>query len=204
MSIWSDHRDEFVECGCTAKSILSCVYAEFVVAAAKVLDERVTLNDHRLGAVRLQAAHRPQPCFQPAVITLNPVVRILDRVVQRPRQQLLDHVRQRRGPVGDDLFRFAMHGDRDHGERARRGDITPGRDEHVDDLAVSVDSSVHVASHAGNFDIGLVDEPAPPDGMAKGSRRVDQQRCEPLHPAVQREVVDLDAAFPEQFFQVSV
>ena len=60
----------------------------------------------------------------------------------------------------DDLFRFAMPGDRGHEERARRSDITPDRDEHVNDLAVSVDSAVHIAPHADDFDVCLVDEPA--------------------------------------------
>jgi hypothetical protein len=154
------------------------VDAEFVVAAAKVLDERVTCDDRSRGAVSLQTAHRPQPCFQPAVVTLDPVVRILDRVVQRLRHYLFDHVRQRRGPVGDDLFRFAMSGDRRGEERARRSDVPTDRDEHVDHLAVSVESAVHVAPHAGNLDVRLVNEPALADSMAARSRRVDQQRCE--------------------------
>jgi hypothetical protein len=34
--------------------------------------------------------------------------------------------------------------------------------------------------------------------------RVDQQRCEPLHPPVDRDMIDSDAAFGEQFFDVSV
>ena len=33
-----------------------------------------------------------------------------------------------------------------------------------------------------DLDVGLIDEPASADGMAARSRRVDQQRCEPLHP----------------------
>ena len=50
---------------------------ELVLAAAQVLDERVTFDDHRRGAVGPQAARRPQPRFQPAVIALDPVARIL-------------------------------------------------------------------------------------------------------------------------------
>ena len=74
---------------------------------------------------------------------------------------------------------------------------------HVDDLAVSVDGPVHVAPHAGNLHVGLVDEPASPDGMTAGPRGVDQQGCEPLHPAMQRDVIHhLDAAFGEEFLQV--
>ena len=82
--------------------------AELVVATSHVLDERVALDDHCRGVVGLQAAHRPQPCSQPSVIALDPIVRILDRVVQRVRQQVVDDVRQGRSAVGDDLFRLAM------------------------------------------------------------------------------------------------
>jgi DNA-binding transcriptional ArsR family regulator len=50
-----------------------CSGAEFVVAAAHVLDECVTSDDHCRGAVGLQSAHRPQPCFQPFVVALDTV-----------------------------------------------------------------------------------------------------------------------------------
>jgi hypothetical protein len=43
--------------------------------------------------------HRPQPRFQSAVATLDPVVRMPERVVQRLRQQFFDHVRERGGAV---------------------------------------------------------------------------------------------------------
>lgn len=93
MPTCSEHRREFVERGGTAKTILSCFDAEFVEAAAQILDERVTFGDHRRGAVGLQSAHRPQPCFQPSVVTFDPVVRILGLVVRGLRQQLFDDIR---------------------------------------------------------------------------------------------------------------
>jgi hypothetical protein len=37
-----------------------------------------------------------------------------------------------------------------------------------------------------------------------GPRRFGQQRCEPDHPAVDGDVVDLDAAFGEQLLDVAV
>jgi hypothetical protein len=39
--------------------------------------------------------------------------------------------------------------------------------------------------------------------VSAGSRGVDQQRSEPLHPPVHRHVVNLDAAFGEQFLDVA-
>ena len=163
--------------------------AKFVAAAAQVLDERVTRDNHSRGAVGLQASHRPQPCFQTAVVALDPVVRVLERVVQRVRQQVLDHVRQRRGLVGDDLFWFTVTRDRSAEELARRGNIATGRDVDVDDLAVSVDSAIHVAPHTSDLDVGLVHEPASPDGMSARSRRVYQPRCELMRPGSRRDLV---------------
>jgi hypothetical protein len=62
------------------------------------------------------------------VVALDPVVRVLERVVQRVWQQVLDHVRQRRGSVGDNLFWFTVTGDRSAEELARRGTIATRRD----------------------------------------------------------------------------
>jgi hypothetical protein len=55
------------------------------MAAAQILDERVTADHRRRGPISSQTAHRPQPRLEPAVIALDPVVRILRRVVQHLR-----------------------------------------------------------------------------------------------------------------------
>ena len=49
---------------------------EFVVAAAQVLDEGVPGGEDPRGAVPFQAAHRPQPGLQPAMISLDRIVGI--------------------------------------------------------------------------------------------------------------------------------
>jgi hypothetical protein len=59
------------------------VGGEFIVAAAEILHERVTGGQDPRGPVALQAAHRPQPRFQPAVISLDRVVRVLLDDMQR-------------------------------------------------------------------------------------------------------------------------
>ena len=59
------------------------VGGEFIVTTAEVLDERVPGGDDPCGAVAFQAAHRPQPSLQPAVIGLDRVVRVLLNDVQR-------------------------------------------------------------------------------------------------------------------------
>jgi hypothetical protein len=57
---------------------------------------------------------------------------------------------------------------------------------------------------AGDLHVGLVDLPAIADPVAAGSGGVGQQRREPLDPAVDGDVVDLDPAFGEEFFEVAV
>ena len=63
------------------------VDGEFVVAAAEILDEGVTGRDDARGSVSLQAAHRSQPRFQPAMVGLDGVVRVALDGVQSRRDQ---------------------------------------------------------------------------------------------------------------------
>jgi hypothetical protein len=75
---------------------------------------------------------------------------------------------------------------------------------HVDDLAVLVDGSVDVAPHAVDLHVCLVDEPAVTGCVPGEPGGVGQQQGEPLHPAVDRHMVDLDAAFGEEFLDIPV
>ena len=72
----SDGESEFGERVGEAMSGVG-VDAEFVVAAAQVLDEGMTGADHSCRAEPCEPAHRPQPGFQPAVISFDGVVRVL-------------------------------------------------------------------------------------------------------------------------------
>jgi hypothetical protein len=47
------------------------------MAAPNVLDECMPGQDHSGVAVPLEAAHRAQPCLQPAVISFDSVVSVL-------------------------------------------------------------------------------------------------------------------------------
>jgi len=49
------------------------------------------------------------------------------------------------------------------------GRVATWRDEHIDDLAELVDRPVHVAPPTGDLDVGLIDVPAGPDGVAAGA-----------------------------------
>jgi hypothetical protein len=69
---------------------------------------------------------------------------------------------------------------------------------------VLIDRPVQVGPSSGNPDIGFVDEPpiaARVPGRAGG---VDELRGERLYPPVDRDLIDDDAAFGEQFFHVAV
>ena len=93
----SGRFSEFVE-GCRhTQTLVARFDTDFVVTSPQVLDESMAANHDRRGPIRSQAAHRPQPCLEPSVIALDPVVRILARVVQHLRKEVVDHAVQR-GP----------------------------------------------------------------------------------------------------------
>jgi len=75
---------------------------------------------------------------------------------------------------------------------------------HVHDLPELVDRAVHVTPLPGDPHIRLVHLPASSHQVPAWPSRVGQQRREPLHPAVDGDVVDLHAALGEQFLDVAV
>jgi hypothetical protein len=77
-------------------------------------------------------------------------------------------------------------------------------DEHIDDLAELVDRAVDVAPLASDLHVGLVDLPAVTDGVAAGPSGVRQQWREAQHPAVDGDVVDLDAPLDQEFLDIAV
>ena len=78
----SDCSCELVEGSCNRETS-ERVDAEFVVTASQVLHERVALDDHAGGPVRLEAAHRTEPGLEAAVVGLHKVVGVLGRVMVR-------------------------------------------------------------------------------------------------------------------------
>ena len=79
---------------------------ELVVTAAQVLDQGVATDDHARRSMHLEP--RPEPCLQATVVALEPVL-VPGGAMQRGRNQFLDHVGQRRSPVGDHLDRVAVN-----------------------------------------------------------------------------------------------
>jgi hypothetical protein len=78
------------------------------------------------------------------------------------------------------------------------------RRRHVDDLSELDDRAVNVPPLPGDLDVGLVNLPAVADSVAAGTGGVGQQRREPQHPPVDRDVVDLNATFDQELFDVTV
>jgi hypothetical protein len=74
------------------------IQAEFVVAAAQVLDERMPSAHHSGRAEPFQPTHRSQPGLEPTMIGFDGVVRVLLHDVARGGQQLIDHLRVGRRP----------------------------------------------------------------------------------------------------------
>jgi hypothetical protein len=70
--------------------IVQRVDAELEVLAADVLNERVTGDHPTCCPIGLQLAHRSQPCLQPAVVALDPIVPVPLGVVLGVRDQVLD------------------------------------------------------------------------------------------------------------------
>jgi hypothetical protein len=67
--------------------------------------------DHdRRGPIRSQTAHRAQPRLQSSVIALDPVVRILRRVMKSLWEEFADDAQQRCGQIRGDLPRSLATG----------------------------------------------------------------------------------------------
>jgi hypothetical protein len=125
---------------------------QLVLASVDVLDEGVAGDDDPGVAVVLEAARRAQPRFQPAVVGLDVVVGIPVAAVPGGGEQLVEHDRVRRGPVGDDLDRPGSgRGDGTGEEPSGRGGVATWGDEYVDDLAVLVDRAVDIAPLPGDL-----------------------------------------------------
>jgi class 3 adenylate cyclase len=112
----------------------------------------------------------------------------------------------------DERFRLLTGGRRTAVERhqreieepAGRRDVTTLGQHDVDDLAELVHRPVEIPPHASDLHVGLVHEPAVAASMSARAGSVDQLRREPLHPAIQGDMVDIDAPLGQQLLQIPV
>jgi len=83
---WSDRQGQLVD-GRRHPQRRGFLGPEFVVSAAEVPHEGVASADHPCTAELFQAAHRPQPGLQPAMIEFDPVVSVRARCGARRLQR---------------------------------------------------------------------------------------------------------------------
>ena len=165
---------------------------------------RSLVPSHSCRAESSQAAHRPQPRLQTPMISFDGVVRVLLHNMTRGRQQLIDHPRIDRCPISGHLARIGAVFE-GVGEKPASGRQIPlARDQHIDDLAELVDRPTQIPLSPSNPHIRLSHKPAIAGGVPAGSGRVDQQRGEPLHPAVDRDMINADTTSGQQFLDVAV
>ena len=75
--------------------------------------------------------------------------------------------------VGGDILWAVMSLQHCGAERCCRRDVATFRDVHVDHLAVLVDNAVDVLPDAGDFGVGLINEPAVRDTVSAWPCRVN-------------------------------
>ena len=153
---------------------------DVVVTAAQILHEGMTGGEDPRGAVTLQSPHRPQPGLQPPVICLDRIVGVLLNGVQRGGDQLIEHPRVGRGAVGRDLGRNGAGAERPGEEAPRCSQVTPDRQQDLNDLAMLIDGPVQVSPFAGHLQVCLVDEPQVARGVPARPGRLNEllvNRC---------------------------
>ena len=132
------------------------------------------------------------------MVTLDAVVGVPVGAVPRRWQQLLQHRRIHRRLIGHDLDRRDPgHADGPLEEPAGGLGVAPQGDDHIDDLTELVNRSIDLAPLPRHLHIRLVHLPAVTEGVPARPSGVGQQRGEPQHPPVDRDVVDLDTALGE-------
>jgi len=89
-------------------------------------------------------------------------------------------------------------------ESASGGQIPLLGNHDVNDLTELVNRSVQIDPPTADLDVRFVDTPTIAWGVPAGSGRINQQWGEPVHPAINRDVIVLDLLFGQQLFDVTV
>jgi hypothetical protein len=138
------------------------------------------------------------------MISFHRIVRISLHHVTRRRQQLIEYPRIGRRPISVDLGRAWTVSQGVGKESASGRQIPLLGDQHVDDLPILVDRPIQIDPATGDFDISLIDIPLITRRVPTGPGRINQQRGEPLHPPIDRDMIDLDAPLSQQLLYVPV
>jgi hypothetical protein len=174
------------------------------MAAADILHERVPGGDYLCTAELFEPAHRSQSGLQPSMICFDRVVSVLLGDMTGGGHQLIKHPRVGGRAISADLDR-GQPVTKGAGEESTSGGQIPLLGDHdVDDLPELIDRSVQIDPPAADLDVRFVDKPAITGGVPAGSGRINQQWGEPVHPAINRDVIDLDATLGQQLLYVPV
>src|ERR687894_817398 len=102
------------------------------------------------------------------MIRLDRIIPVLLHDMAYGRQQLIEHPRISRCPVGAHLA-WARAVLKSSGEELAGGRLIPVlRHQHINDLPELVDRAVEVDPPAGNLDIRFIDEPSIPGACRQG------------------------------------
>ena len=127
------------------------------------------------------------------MISFDGIVRISFHDMARGRQQLIEHPRIGRRAISAHLDWVWALGEGTGKESASSCQIPLLGDQDIDDLAILVDRPIQIDPAPGDLHICLIDTPPITRRMPTRPGRINQQQGEPLHPPVDRDMIDLDA-----------
>jgi hypothetical protein len=105
--------------------------------------------------------------------------------------------------VDDNAFRPAMPAESLSEEAFGGGKIALLAEPELNRVTATVDGAIEIHPSAANLDIGLVGMPSIADGALAPIEKLDQQRSKVHDPAVDRRMIDADAAFGHHFLQIA-
>jgi hypothetical protein len=138
------------------------------------------------------------------VICFDRVVRVLPDDVQGRGDQLAEDPRADVRAAGCDLGRDRAGLHRPDKEAPRGRQVTPHGQQDVDDLAMLADRPVQAGPPAGHLHIPLIDEPPVTRSVTARAGGLCELRSKTLHPPVDTDVIDGDAAPGQQLPGVPV
>ena len=104
----------------------------------------------------------------------------------------------------DDPRRRAAAGQCQPQEHLRRDQVALGRQHELDGLAGRIDSAIQVGPVASNLQVGLIDPPRPIRTAQLAANPLIQNRCIPLDPAPDRDMIHGEVPLRHDLLQVTI
>lgn len=165
---------------------------------------------------RLETEHRPHSALNASMILLDTVVEVSALADANPLRSAPGAIPQSVvGIAGDDRFAVglaavdddplgpAMAFKRFPEEPLGRRQVAVFAEPELNGVAGAVDRAIERHPLSANLDVGLIDMPFAGDGALAPIEALQQQRREVNDPAVDRRMVDADAALRHHFLQVA-